>query len=144
MLPELIRMACTAYGAWGNATGGKGLTQVRALDFGGGPFANYTVRHLFVGFLWCLWLCCSICIHLQKCKKQYIMPIWFSLSTHFLKALCLFKFITNYYFLSLLFVGHPGSQGVAQGLCLRVRGFPLLHRGDHRSESDRSGYLREG
>ncbi len=43
MLPELIRMACTAFGAWGNATGGKGLTQVRALDFGGGPFANYTV-----------------------------------------------------------------------------------------------------
>ncbi len=48
MLPELIRMACTAYGAWGNATGGKGLTQVRALDFGGGPFANYTVRYLYV------------------------------------------------------------------------------------------------
>ncbi len=43
MLPELIRMACTAYGAWGKATSGKGLTQVRALDFGGGPFANYTV-----------------------------------------------------------------------------------------------------
>jgi hypothetical protein len=43
MLPELIRMACTAYGAWGKATGDKGLTQVRALDFGGGPFANYTV-----------------------------------------------------------------------------------------------------
>jgi len=36
-------MACTAFGAWGKATGDKGLTQVRALDFGGGPFANYTV-----------------------------------------------------------------------------------------------------
>jgi len=43
MLPELIRMACTAYGAWGKATPGGGLLQVRALDFGGGPFANYTV-----------------------------------------------------------------------------------------------------
>lgn len=42
MLPELIRMSCTAYGAWGKATGG-GLLQLRALDFGGGPFANYTV-----------------------------------------------------------------------------------------------------
>jgi hypothetical protein len=44
MMPELIRMACTAYGAWGNATpSGKGLVQLRALDFGAGPFANYTV-----------------------------------------------------------------------------------------------------
>jgi hypothetical protein len=44
MLPELIRMACTAYGAWGKATPeGSGLVQLRALDFGGGPFANYTV-----------------------------------------------------------------------------------------------------
>jgi len=43
MFPELIKMACTAYGAWGDATGGNGLVQVRALDFGGGPFANYTV-----------------------------------------------------------------------------------------------------
>lgn len=46
MLPELIKMACTAYGAWGNATvnnGHGGLTQVRALDFGTGPFPNYTV-----------------------------------------------------------------------------------------------------
>lgn len=49
MLPELIRMACTAYGAWGNATGGKGLTQLRALDFGGGPFANYTVIQVHRG-----------------------------------------------------------------------------------------------
>jgi hypothetical protein len=44
MLPELIRMACTAYGGWGKATpSGKGLVQLRALDFGSGPFANYTV-----------------------------------------------------------------------------------------------------
>lgn len=43
MLPELIRMACTAYGAWGKATPTGGLVQVRALDFGTGPFANYTV-----------------------------------------------------------------------------------------------------
>ncbi len=44
MMPELIRMACTAYGAWGKATpSGKGLVQLRALDFGSGPFANYTV-----------------------------------------------------------------------------------------------------
>ena len=43
MLPELIRMACTAYGAWGNATPDGKLTQIRALDFGGGPFSNYTV-----------------------------------------------------------------------------------------------------
>lgn len=44
MLPELIRMACTAFGAWGKATAtGEGLIQLRALDFGGGPFVNYTV-----------------------------------------------------------------------------------------------------
>lgn len=43
MLPELIRMACTAYGAWGKATPNQGLIQMRALDFGSGPFANYTV-----------------------------------------------------------------------------------------------------
>jgi hypothetical protein len=42
MIPELIRMSCTAFGAWGKATGG-GLVQLRALDFGPGPFANYTV-----------------------------------------------------------------------------------------------------
>lgn len=48
MLPELIRMACTAYGAWGKATAsGNGLIQLRALDFGGGPFANYTVAAVY-------------------------------------------------------------------------------------------------
>jgi len=43
MLPELIRMACTAYGAWGKATPNGGLVQLRALDFGSGPWVNYTV-----------------------------------------------------------------------------------------------------
>ena len=44
MLPEVIRMACTAFGAWGESTASKDtLIQVRALDFGSGPFANYTV-----------------------------------------------------------------------------------------------------
>lgn len=44
---ELIRMACTAFGAWGPATEHGGLVQLRALDFGSGPFANYTVSHQF-------------------------------------------------------------------------------------------------
>ena len=44
MLPELIRMACTMFGAWGGASAdGAGLVQLRALDFGSGPFANFTV-----------------------------------------------------------------------------------------------------
>ena len=64
MLPELIRyyayislyifcsptlkyfihsMACTAYGAWDDASVDGKLIQVRALDFGSGPFANYTI-----------------------------------------------------------------------------------------------------
>lgn len=44
MLPELIRMTCTAFGAWGEATATKDtLIQLRALDFGEGPWANYTV-----------------------------------------------------------------------------------------------------
>jgi hypothetical protein len=43
MLPELIRMACTAFGAWGKATDNGRLIQTRALDFGAGPFGNYTV-----------------------------------------------------------------------------------------------------
>eukprot|EP00666_Eupelagonemidae_sp_cell4sb_P006027 gene6027-4196_t len=41
MLPELIRMSCTMFGAWGSATPTGNLTQLRALDFGSGPFANY-------------------------------------------------------------------------------------------------------
>jgi hypothetical protein len=44
MLPELIRMTCTAFGAWGEATATKDtLVQLRALDFGEGPWVNYTV-----------------------------------------------------------------------------------------------------
>lgn len=44
MFPELIRMACTAFGAWGPAkTSGTGLIQLRALDFGSGPWARNTV-----------------------------------------------------------------------------------------------------
>lgn len=43
MLPELIRMACTAFGAWGKATPDGNLMQLRALDFGAGPFANHTI-----------------------------------------------------------------------------------------------------
>ena len=43
MLPELIRMACTAFGAWGSASESSKLLQIRALDFGGGPFGNFTV-----------------------------------------------------------------------------------------------------
>lgn len=47
MLPELIRMACTAYGAWGKATPTGDLTQIRALDFGSGPFGNYTILAVY-------------------------------------------------------------------------------------------------
>lgn len=47
MLPELIRMACTAYGAWGKATPTGKLTQIRALDFGSGPFGNFTVLGVY-------------------------------------------------------------------------------------------------
>jgi len=44
MLPEVIRMACTGFGAWGPSTAAKNtLIQLRALDFGGGPWVNYTV-----------------------------------------------------------------------------------------------------
>ena len=63
MLPELIRMACTAYGAWGKASGGSdtaGLVQTRALDFGGGPFANYTV----------------IAVHHNEGMRSFAMVSW--------------------------------------------------------------------
>lgn len=42
MLPELIRMTCTMFGAWGPASASGNLLQLRALDFGDSPFANYT------------------------------------------------------------------------------------------------------
>ena len=63
MLPEFIRMACTAYGAWGKASGGSdsaGLVQTRALDFGGGPFANYTV----------------IAVHHNEGMRSFAMVSW--------------------------------------------------------------------
>jgi hypothetical protein len=47
MLPELIRMACTMFGAWGPATPSGKLTQIRALDFGSGPFSNFTVLGVY-------------------------------------------------------------------------------------------------
>jgi hypothetical protein len=47
MLPELIRMACTAFGAWDKASESGKLLQVRALDFGGGPFANFTMLNVY-------------------------------------------------------------------------------------------------
>jgi len=49
MLPELIKMACTAFGAWGTATPSGKLIQNRALDFGGGPFGNYTIVSVYRG-----------------------------------------------------------------------------------------------
>ena len=42
-LPELIRMTCSMFGAWGSATPDGNLVQLRTLDFGGGPFVNQTV-----------------------------------------------------------------------------------------------------
>ena len=47
MLPELIKMTCSMLGAWGTATPDGKLTQLRALDFGSGPFANYTVLTVY-------------------------------------------------------------------------------------------------
>ena len=46
MLPDLIKMQCSMLGAWGDATPTGSLVQLRALDFGGGPFANNSI--LFV------------------------------------------------------------------------------------------------
>ena len=40
VLTDLIRMQCTVLGAWGKATPDGKLVQLRALDFGNGPFAN--------------------------------------------------------------------------------------------------------
>lgn len=43
-LPEMLKMTCTIVGAKSNATPqSSGLVQLRALDFGGGPFANRTL-----------------------------------------------------------------------------------------------------
>jgi hypothetical protein len=43
LLPNCNVTECTAYGAWGKATPDGKLVQIRALDFGGGPFANHTI-----------------------------------------------------------------------------------------------------
>lgn len=43
MFPELVRMACSAYGAWGKANSAVNngtLVQLRALDFGEGPWVH--------------------------------------------------------------------------------------------------------
>ena len=42
-------MACTAFGAWGPATSTGKLIQNRALDFGGGPFGNYSIVTVYRG-----------------------------------------------------------------------------------------------
>lgn len=42
-------MACTAFGAWGPATPTGKLIQNRALDFGGGPFGNYSIVSVYRG-----------------------------------------------------------------------------------------------
>jgi len=47
MLPELIQMACTMFGAWGKASTSGNLMQLRALDFGGGPFSNFTILAVY-------------------------------------------------------------------------------------------------
>lgn len=49
MLPEVIKMACTIVGAWGPATSSHNLLQLRALDFGGGPWANNTIIQVHRG-----------------------------------------------------------------------------------------------
>lgn len=43
VLGDLIKMQCTVLGAWGTATPDGKLVQLRALDFGDGPFANATL-----------------------------------------------------------------------------------------------------
>ena len=43
MLPELVQMQCSMMGAWGGATPDSKLTQLRTLDFGGGPFADRSI-----------------------------------------------------------------------------------------------------
>lgn len=47
MLPELIKMACTAFGAWGDASESHSLIQLRALDFGSGPWGNHTLLNVY-------------------------------------------------------------------------------------------------
>mmetsp|Transcript_49254 Transcript_49254/g.68426 ORF Transcript_49254/g.68426 Transcript_49254/m.68426 type:complete len:452 (-) Transcript_49254:136-1491(-) len=47
MFPELVRMTCSMFGAWGDATADGKLIQLRTLDFGTGPWANYAVVHVY-------------------------------------------------------------------------------------------------
>lgn len=47
LVPELIRMTCSMFGAWGKATPDGTLTQLRTLDFGTGPFANFTILSVY-------------------------------------------------------------------------------------------------
>jgi hypothetical protein len=50
MFPELVRMACTAFGAWGRSNRDPStLIQLRALDFGSGPWAASTVVQVHRG-----------------------------------------------------------------------------------------------
>lgn len=86
MLPELIRMACTAYGAWGKATASSahpgGLLQLRALDFGSGPFANYSVLQ----------------VHRSSAKRNPTMQAFASLSfPGFVGEIVFANRITSYY-----------------------------------------------
>jgi hypothetical protein len=41
MIPELIEMTCTMFGAWGPASASGNLLQLRALDFGATPLSNF-------------------------------------------------------------------------------------------------------
>ena len=43
MLPELIKMSCSMFGAWGEASASSNLLQLRALDFHESPFANFSL-----------------------------------------------------------------------------------------------------
>eukprot|EP01064_Diplonema_japonicum_P020269 TRINITY_DN2945_c1_g1_i1.p1 TRINITY_DN2945_c1_g1~~TRINITY_DN2945_c1_g1_i1.p1 ORF type:complete len:463 (+),score=78.20 TRINITY_DN2945_c1_g1_i1:48-1391(+) len=47
MLPEVVKMSCSMMGAWGASTPSGHLTQLRTLDFGGGPFVNYSLVQVF-------------------------------------------------------------------------------------------------
>jgi len=49
MVGELIKMTCTMMGAWGKATpaGLPGLVQLRALDIGAAPFANFSLLTVY-------------------------------------------------------------------------------------------------
>jgi hypothetical protein len=57
LFPELIRMSCSMFGAWGPATAhtSSGLVQLRALDWStDGPFQQYPVVVVYHPSEWCL------------------------------------------------------------------------------------------